>query len=183
MRNSALIAAAALALLPTMLPAADFVCDRSESRSTPSPDGRWTANVQEEVCETATGVAAGVTVNLVPDVDPERATRVFIMPVPRSRDDWARIRWLGPDAMEIRVPNLSEPTSPQPEHEGIRISLAFCGDNPEHRALLSSYRAAVKEWQNVVSAWVKMRNEDPAKAGPRPPRPEEPKLPHGRCVD
>jgi hypothetical protein len=183
MRNTALTAALALTLLPAALPAADFVCDRSGSKPTPSPDGRWVANVQEEVCETATGAAAGITVNLVPARDPESPRRVFIMPVPRSRDDWPQIRWLAPDAMEIRVPNLSEAPSPEPEFEGIRITLAYCGDNPGDRARLVEYRAAVKQWQTVVSAWVKQRNEDPVKAGPRPPRPEEPRMPFGRCVD
>lgn len=183
MRNSALIAALALSLLPAALPAADFVCDRSGSKSTPSPDGRWIANVQEEVCETATGAAAGITVNLVPAHDPDSPRRVFIMPVPRSRDDWPQIRWLGPDAMEIRVPNLSEAPPPEPGLEGIRITLAYCGDNPADRARLVEYRAAVKQWQTVVSDWVKQRNEDPVKAGPRPPRPEEPRMPFGRCMD
>jgi hypothetical protein len=45
------------------------------------------------------------------------------------------------------------------------------------------YRAAVKQWQTVVSDWVKQRNEDPVKAGPRPPRPEEPRMSFGRCMD
>jgi hypothetical protein len=42
---------------------------------------------------------------------------------------------------------------------------------------------AVKQWQKDVGAWVKRRKEDEASAGARPPRPEEPKLPPGRCTD
>jgi len=183
MRTVLLISLLALNFLPTGLRAADKECDRSGSRSTPSPDGRWIANVQEEVCATATGAAAGITVVIVSAMDPEVGKRVFIMPVPRSRDDWPRVRWQGPAALELRVPNLSEPAAPEPEFEGIRISLAYCGDNPEDRARAAAYKTAVKQWQKDVSAWVARRKQDPESAGERPPRPEEPTLASGRCND
>jgi hypothetical protein len=108
---------------------------------------------------------------------------VFIMPVPRSRDDWPRIRWQGPNAVELRVANLSEAPPPEPLYEGIRISLAYCGDNPADRAQLVAYKAAVQQWQKVVSAWVEKRKQNEDAAGPRPPRPEEPRLAPGRCTD
>jgi hypothetical protein len=183
MRIPALISVLALAFAPAVLHAAEVECDRSGSRSTPSPDGQWVANVQEEVCATPTGAAAGITVVIEASKDPARSKRVFIMPVPRSRDDWPRIRWLGPAAMEVRVPNLSEAAPPEPQFDGIRISLAYCGDNPEDRANLAAYKAAVKQWQKDVSAWVARRKQDPQTAGERPPRPEEPALAPGRCVD
>lgn len=171
-------------LLPAAcLQAAENICDQSETRSTPSPDGKWAANVQEEVCATPGGAAAGITVVLVPDRDASRGKRVFIMPVPRSREDWPRIRWQDSHALEIRVPNLTEAASPEPLHEGIRISLAYCGDNPEDRARLAAYKAAVKQWQKDVSAWAAQRKQDEAAAGPRPARPEEPRLAPGRCID
>jgi hypothetical protein len=174
----------ALVLAPVVVPAAEVRCDRSGSKSTPSPDGRWIANVQEEVCETPSGgAAAGITVVLVSAGDAARSKRVFIMPVPRSRDDWPRIRWPGPDAMEVRIPNLAEAGPPEPEFGGVRITLVHCGDNPADRARLAAYREAVKQWQQQVSAWVKKRDEDAAAAGPRPPRPVEPVLAPGRCVD
>jgi hypothetical protein len=178
-----LIAVLALSLLPAFLHAAEPVCDRSGSTATPSPDGRWVANVQEEVCESSGGAAAGITVDLASTADPARHKRVFIMPVPRSRDDWPRIRWLGPEAMEVRVPNLSEAPPPVPEFEGIHITLAHCGDNPEDRARLADYRVAVKQWQKDVSAWLQQRKADPRYTEPRPPRPEEPVLAPGRCLD
>jgi hypothetical protein len=178
-----LLMSLALGFSPASSHAAEDFCDRSESRPTPSPDGKWVANVQEEVCATSSGAAAGITVIITSTTDPTRSRRVFIMTVPRSRDDWPRIRWQGSTAMEIRVPNLSEVTPPIPEFEGIRVSLAYCGDNPEDRQRLASYKAAVKQWQRDVSAWVQRRNQDAAAAGPRPPRPEEPRLAPGRCVD
>ena len=183
MRNTLLIALLAVAFVPAALHAAENECDRSESKSTPSPDGRWVANVQEEVCATATGAAAGITVVIASSSDPAKAKRVFQMPVPRSRDDWPRIHWDGPAALELRVPNLSEVAAPEPQFEGIRILLAYCGDNPEDRALLAAYKLAVKQWQKDVSAWVQKRKQDADAAGPRPPRPEEPTLAPGRCND
>ena len=139
--------------------------------------------MQEEVCATSTGAAAGITIIIASTSDASRSKRVFIMPVPRSRDDWPRIRWQGPAAMEVRVPNLSEPSPPAPEFEGIRISLVYCGDNPQDRERQAAYKVAVKQWQKDVTAWVEHRKLDAQAAGPRPPRPEEPRLAPGRCVD
>jgi len=172
----------AICSAPATLNAAEPECDRSGSKSTPSPDGQWIANVQEEVCATATGAAAGITVVLASASDPARSKRVFIMPVPRSREDWPRIRWSGAGAMEVRVPNLSEPTPLESQFEGIRISMAYCGDNPEDRARVAAYKAAIKQWQADVSAWAARRKQD-ATAGPRPPQPEEPVVAPGRCTD
>jgi hypothetical protein len=183
LRNQALIALLSIAAVPATLHAEEPLCDRSGSIATPSPDGQWVANVQEEVCATPTGAAAGITVVIVSTHDPARSQRVFIMPVPRSRDDWPRIRWNSPTAMEVRVPNLSEPSPPKPEFEGIRISLAYCGDNPQDRASAAAYKAAVQQWQKDVSAWAQKRKQDPDAAGPRPPRPEEPRLAPGLCTD
>jgi hypothetical protein len=139
--------------------------------------------VQEVACVTPNGAAAAVTVELHPSKDPSQAQRIFAMTVPRSREDWPRVRWLAASAIEIRIPNLAEATPPSTEYQGIRISLAYCGDNPDDRARLSAYKQGVKQWQQDVSAWVKRRNKDTAVAGPRPPRPEEPRLPTGRCTD
>lgn len=177
------IALLLLAFSPALLHAAAEECDRSGSRSVPSPGGQWVANVQEEVCATATGTAAGISVIIASTRDPDHSKRVFIMPVPRSREDWPRIRWEGEDAMQVRVANLSEAAPPQPQFDGIRISLVYCNDNPEDRARLAAYKAAVKQWQKDVSAWVQQRKLDAQAAGPRPPQPEEPRLSPGRCID
>jgi hypothetical protein len=183
MRLHLCIALMAISSASAALHAAEPECDRSGSKSTPSPDGHWVANVQEEVCATATGAAAGITVVLTSASDPARSKRVFIMPVPRSREEWPRIRWSAPDAMEVRVPNLSEPTPLESQFEGIRISMAYCGDNPEDRARVAAYKTAVKQWQADVSAWAGRRKQDANAAGPRPPQPEEPVVAPGRCTD
>jgi hypothetical protein len=183
MKTTALLALLALFPVAGAVSAAEQVCDRSGSISTPSPDGKWIANVQEEVCSTATGAAAGITVIIVSSNDPQHAKRVFFMPVPRSREDWPRIRWDSPAAMEVRVANLSEASPPQAEYEGIRIVLAYCNDNADDRARLVAYKAAVKQWQADVSAWAKLRKQDAAAAGTIPPRPEEPRLSPGRCTE
>lgn len=182
MRKALLLALLSLAS-PTFLLAEEPACERSESRITPAPDGRWSASVQEEACATATGASAGITVVLSLAGDTTRTRRVFTMPVPRSRDDWPRIRWLGADTMEIRVPNLTEAAAPTPSHEGIRIILAYCGDNPADRARLAAYKAAILQWQKEVSAWAEKRKQNAETAGPRPTRPEEPRLAPGRCTD
>jgi hypothetical protein len=158
-------------------------CDRSGSKTTPSPDGRWVANVQEEVCATGAGAAAGITVVLASTKDPAHSRRVFIMPVPSSRDDWPQIRWQGSDAVELRVSNLTEAKAPEPAFDGIRISLAYCGDNPQDRERAVAYKASVLQWQKDVTAWAQRRKQQPEAAGERPPRPQEPVISPGRCTD
>jgi len=158
-------------------------CDQSESKRTPSPDGRWVASVQEEVCATAQGAAAGITVILSAAADATQARRVFQMAVPRSREDWPRVRWDSPTSLHLRVPNLAEVNPPVPEYAGIHVALEYCGDNPEDRARVAAYKAAFKQWQADVSAWAQKRKQDAAGAGPRPERPEEPRVPQGRCTD
>lgn len=170
-------------MAPLAFGAEETVCERSGSFTTRSPDGAWTASVQEVACATATGAGAGITVELHSELDGSKVQRVFTMTVPRSRDDWPRVRWLSATSMEIRVPNLAEVTPPLAEYQGVHVALAYCGDNPEDRARLAAYKEGVKQWQREVSAWVKRRKEDEAAAGPRPPRPVEPRLPQGRCTD
>ena len=172
-----------MVFMPVATRAAERICDQSETTATPSPNGDWVANVQHEVCDTGNGAGAGITVVLASARDPARSKRVFIMPVPRSRDDWPRVRWLGPAALELRVANLSEAPAPEPQFEGIRISLAFCHDNPDDRAAMAAYKAATLAWQKDVSAWNARRKQDAAAAGTRPPRPEDPRLSPGRCTD
>jgi len=171
-----------LALLPACAGAAEQLCDQSETRSTPSPDGVWVARVQEEVCATANGAAAGITVIIASVTEPARSKRVFMMPVPRSRDDWPRIRWHDSKQLELRVANLSEAPAPDPVFQDIRIALVFCNDNPGDRAALAAYKTAVAAWQKTVTAWAEKRKQDPDAAGTRPPRPEEPRLSPGRCT-
>ena len=77
MRLPALMIVLALLSCLPRCPPAENECDRSGSKSTPSPGGQWVANVQEEVCATATGAAAGITVVIVSAKDPARSRRVF----------------------------------------------------------------------------------------------------------
>jgi len=182
MLERGLLTVALLALATSRAVAAD--CDRSESRRTPSPDGRWIASVQEEVCAGERSAAAGITVVVSAANDETHAQRVFITAVPRSREDWPRARWRNDGVLELRVPNLAEIASPPlAQYEGIRIELEYCNDAPEDRRRLADYKIAVKQWQRDVSAWAERRKQDADGAGPRPPRPEEPRLPQGRCTD
>lgn len=157
-------------------------CDHSGAKTTPSPDGRWIATVQEEVCATDKGAAAGVNVDLSPADDPAHKSRVFIMRVPRSRDEWPRVIWKSATSMEVWVPNLAEIGAHVADAEGVHIELKFCGDNPAERAQRAEYQAALKQWMKDTTAWVQQKKADPSAAAPRPKRPEEPRLTPSTCV-
>jgi len=151
-------------------------CDHSGAKTTPSPDGHWVAIVQEEVCATDKGAAAGVNVDLAPADDPSHKRRVFSMAVPRSRDEWPRIIWRSATSMEVWVPNLAEVGAQVAEPEGVHIDLKYCGDNPQERAQRAQYQAALKQWMKDTTAWVQQKKADPNATAPRPKRPEEPVL-------
>ncbi len=157
-------------------------CEHSGTKSVPSPDGRWIATVQEDVCATGTGTAAGVDVDLTLSGDSTHRRRVFSMRVPRTRDEWPRVLWKSPTVMEIWVPNLAEIGMQVPELEGVRIDLKYCGDNPEERAQRDAYRIALEQWMKDTTAWVEQRKRDPDFKAPRPRRPEEPALSATTCA-
>ena len=158
-------------------------CEHSGEKSVPSPDGRWIATVQEEVCAVANGTAAGVVVDLALSSDAQHARRIFNMRVPRSRDQWPRVLWKGPSAMELWVPNRAEIGAQKSQLEDVKIELKYCGDNPEERAQVSAYQAAFKKWMQDTTAWVEQKKRDPDFKAPRPPRPAEPTYSSDSCAD
>jgi len=157
-------------------------CDHSEARTASSPEGHWVATIQEEVCATDKGAAAGVNVDLSPAADPAHKSRVFIMRVPRSRDEWPRVIWKSETSMEVWLPNLAEVGLHVADAEGVHIELKYCGDNPRERAQRAEYQAALKQWMKDTTAWVQQKKADPNATAPRPKRPEEPRLTPSTCV-
>ncbi|MEJ1965423.1 MAG: hypothetical protein WDO56_29340 [Gammaproteobacteria bacterium] len=158
-------------------------CEHSGERAVTSPDGRWVATVQEEVCSVGASAAAGVVVDLSLAADATHARRVFSMRVPRSRDQWPRVIWTGPSALELWAPNRAEIGAQLPESEGVRIELKYCGDNPEERAQVAQFQAAFKKWMQDTTAWAEQRKRDPDFKGARPQRPVEPAYSPDSCAD
>lgn len=171
-----------LALACASSRAAAVECDHSGAKTTPSPDERWVATVQEEVCATEKGTAAGVNVDLALASDPTHKSRVVSISVPRSRDDWPRVVWTSASSMEVWVPNLAEIGLHVAEADGVRVELKYCGDNPQERARRDEYQAALKQWMKDTTAWVQQRKVDPNTTAPRPKRPEEPHLTATSCA-
>jgi hypothetical protein len=175
----------AMALLLALVPAAGWAvdCEHSGEKSYASPDGKWTATVQEEVCAVGTGTAAGVMVDLALASDASHAKRVFNMRVPRSRDLWPRVIWKSPTLMEIWAPNRAEIMAQQSGFEGVQIQLKYCGDNPAERAQVGEYQAALKQWMKDTTEWVQKKKQDPGFSEPRPKRPVEPTYSPDSCAN
>jgi hypothetical protein len=176
----ALLLAGLLQSLPAVA-AEERVCDQSESKLTASPDGSWTASIQEEVCSSGRGAVAGITVVLFPRGAAQDRGRVVMTAVPRSRDEWPLAIWRGNTALEVWVPNLAHVVEQKPAFRDVQVTLKYCGDNPEDRARVAGYQEALKAWMRETTAWAERRKQDPQGAGPRPQRPEEPRAPVGRC--
>jgi hypothetical protein len=158
-------------------------CEHSGEKKFESPDGRWVATVQEEVCAVGERAAAGVMVDLALAADASHAKRVFNMRVPRSRDLWPRVIWKSPAAMEIWAPNRAEIMAQTSQFDGVQIQLQYCGDNPAERAQVAQYQMAFKQWMKDTTEWVEKRKQDPNFAEPRPKRPVEPTYSSDSCAN
>jgi hypothetical protein len=172
-----------LALAPLSGWAADaHDCEHAGEKKVASPDGRWVATVQEEVCAIGNRTGAGIMVDLALASDASHAKRVFNMRVPRSRDLWPRVIWKGPATMELWAPNRAEILAQESQFEGVQIQLRYCGDNPAERAQVGEYQAALKRWMKDTTDWAQKRKQDPAFNEPRPKRPTEPTYSSDSCA-
>jgi hypothetical protein len=180
MRRIASILLLTLALAPAAGWAVD--CEHSGEKAFASPDGKWIATVQEEVCAVGTGTAAGVMVDLALASDAAHAKRVFNMRVPRSRDLWPRVIWKSPALMELWAPNRAEILAQESSFDGVQIQLRYCGDNPAERAQVAEYQAALKQWMKDTTEWAQKKKQDPSFSDPRPKRPAEPTYASDSCA-
>jgi len=173
-----------LGLAPVASWAADDVhdCEHSGTKTVASPDGRWIATVQEEVCAIGTRTGAGIMVDLALASDASHAKRVFNMRVPRSRDLWPRVIWKSPTSMELWAPNRAEILAQESQVEGVQIQLKYCGDNPAERAQVGEYQMALKQWMKDTTEWAQKRKQDPNFSEPRPKRPVEPTYSSDSCA-
>lgn len=171
-------------LLLLLMPAAGWAvdCEHSGEKKSASPDGRWVATVQEEVCAIGTGTGAGIMVDLALASDSSHAKRVFNMHVPRSRDQWPRVIWKGPTTMELWAPNRAQILVQEAQFEGVQIQLKYCGDNPAERAALVAYQDALKQWMKDTTEWAQKRKQDPSFSEARPKRPVEPTYSSDSCA-
>ena len=158
-------------------------CEHSGARLAESPDKRWVATVQEEVCDAGGVAAAGVVVDLAASADATHAQRIFSMAVRRARDEWPRVLWKSATRIELWVPNRAVIGMQKTEAQGIHIELKYCGDNPQERAQLAQFQADFKQWMSDTTAWAQRKKLDPALAEPRPKRPVEPRFSPDTCAN
>jgi hypothetical protein len=171
-----------LTLAPLGAWAADaHECEHSGTKMYPSPDGRWVATVQEEVCAIGNSTGAGIMVDLVSSADSSHGKRVFNMRVPSSRDRWPRVVWKSPTVMELWAPNRAEISVQESAFDGVQIQLRYCGDNPAERAQVGEYQTALKQWMHDTTEWAQKKKQNPGFSEPRPKRPEEPRYSSDSC--
>ncbi len=181
MMRTASILLLTLVLAPAAGRAAD--CEHSGEKTFASPDGKWIATVQEEVCAVGNGTAAGVMVDLALAADSTHGKRIFNMRVPRSRDLWPRVIWKTPALMELWAPNRAEIMAQEASFDGVQIQLKYCGDNPAERAQVGEYHAALEQWMKDTTEWAQKRKQDPSFSEPRPKRPVEPTYSSDSCAN
>jgi hypothetical protein len=173
-----------LVLTPACGGAAELTdCEHSGASSAESPDKRWVATVQEEVCDAGGVAAAGVVVDLATSADVTHSQRIFSMAVRRSRDEWPKVLWKSATRLELWVPNRAAIGMQKTESQGIQIELKYCGDNPQERAQLAQFQSAFKQWMSDTTAWVQRRKLDPSLSEPKPKRPVEPRFSPDSCAN
>lgn len=164
--------------------AAERACDQSESTVVVSPDGRQAASVQHQVCATAAGgVAAAITVFVGDAAAPLAGGRVLSIAVPPTRAEWPRAVWVDARALEVWVPNFAKVLETKAASGGVSVTLRYCADDPVARERVARHETDLQQWMQAVSRWAEQRRADPEGAGPRPPRPEEPRVINRPCTD
>ena len=103
--------------------------------------------------------------------------------VPRTRDEWPRAVWRGESLLEIWVPNFAQVLETKPAYRDVTVVLKHCADDPDARASVAQHQVQMQQWMESVSLWAEMRKRDPAAAGARPPRPDEPHATSRPCRD
>lgn len=173
-----------LTVAPAATAAAERVCDQSESTVVPSPGRSLAASVQHQVCETDSGgVSAAITVYVGEAAAPLKGERLVSIAVPRSRDEWPRAVWRGEHALEVWVPNFANVLESKPRYGNVTVALKYCADDPAARARVAQHAVDLRQWMESVSRWAELRRNDPESAGPRPARPEEPRVISRACTD
>ena len=169
-------------LAPTLAWSAERVCEQSGSTVSPAPAGKLAASVQHQVCETSGGgVAAAVTVFVGEAAAPLKGSRVAAIAVPRTREEWPRVVWRSERALEVWVPNFAQVLETVAAAGEVSVTLRYCGDDPQARARVAQYQLDLQQWMSAVTRWNELRQRDAAAAGPRPPRPDEPKVMNRPC--
>lgn len=169
---------------PVVAAGAERVCDQSDSRIIPAPQGPLAASIQHQVCATdAGGVAAAITVFVGGQSAPLQGARVLAIAVPRSHDEWPRAVWRGPRDLQLWIPNFAKVLETRATWQDVAISLHYCHDDPEARARVARHETDMKQWMQDVSRWAEARKVDAASAGPRPQRPEEPRVVNRPCSE
>jgi hypothetical protein len=184
MRAALLMLIAATFTAAAVAADAERACDQSDSRVVPAPQGPYAASIQHQVCETdAGGVAAAITVFVGELSAPLQGGRVLAIAVPRSHDEWPRAVWRGPRNLQLWIPNFAKVLETQTAWKDVAISLHYCHDDPGARARVAQHELDMKQWMQDVSRWAEARKSDAATAGPRPQRPEEPRVVNRPCSD
>ncbi len=108
-----------------------------------SPDGKWTARVQQDVCET------GLSSTEIAVVVQRVSSSVVLRPSGQWRDPaLIGLRWLGSETLEVSVPNRSVFTEEPSAPAGIRIRVRYENDDPADRAGWLKWREQYIDWVN-----------------------------------
>jgi hypothetical protein len=118
-------------------------CQREVIVTGVSPDDRWIAVVQEEVCSglgmASTGISDVVQI-VARDQKPENSDDVFAVDEHGDPTLRPNIRWLSSTTLQITVPNKSLIGLDKKNYVGIDIVTKFEPDDPAERELFLKQR-------------------------------------------
>jgi hypothetical protein len=122
--------------MPAQAQLGSLGCQREMIAMGVSPDDKWVAVVQEEVCSGLGIASTGVTdvVQLVPrDRKPENGDDIFAINENGDPTQRPNIRWLSPTKLQITVPNTALIGLDKKSYAGIEIAIKYEPDDPAER--------------------------------------------------
>jgi hypothetical protein len=122
-------------------------CTRTwTSDSSKSPDGKWIAEVHEDVCDAGLGGSDDITVVLRP-ASVSGAATVVLAPSGQWKDPkLVKPRWLGAQNLEVSVPNRTTFGTQLPRYDGAEVAVRFENDDPTDRTRWLAWRKQNMEW-------------------------------------
>jgi hypothetical protein len=116
-------------------PGSEAGCERRTIAVTLSPDEKWQALTQQNICSDGAFVTVLFdTVQLIRRGDePDRAIDVLSIEAGGRPDDKPLARWLSGTELQITIPNKSYFEIKKSDYEGIRIAIEFHPNDPAER--------------------------------------------------
>ncbi len=148
-------------LVVAALPSPDLekACETKILQQLQSPDGAWSAVLQEKGCDFGFGTGSNdTTIRLTSLAHPDQSTELVFYDDYLRDDEHIGLAWSDSHMLRITLPLFSDMKILTQEADGVRVDIKFNPDDPAARA---AWLAKLEEFRQAYDAYYHM-NEPPS---------------------